>query len=138
MPSACRTRAETRALVRIVERRDPRVSSFSCHFVSPQTLSPASNAGTCLQLGTAGCLLGVGIFIYFAASATRVAAQPLEGWTTVTDADSRLEMQYPAGVFSVRAGPTEPIPMGRRSSHTIRLRTTAVTRLQAIFDAFWF
>ena len=91
-----------------------------------------------LQLGTAGCLPGVGIFIYFAASATRVAAQPLEGWTTVTDADSRLEMQYPAGVFSVRAGPTEPIPMGRRSSHTIRLRTTAVTRLQAIFDAFWF
>ena len=77
------------------------MSSFSCHFVSPQTLSPASNAGTCLQLGTAGCLLGVGIFIYFAASATRVAAQPLEGWTTVTDAELALGDAIPSRrVFS--------------------------------------
>src|SRR5215204_3849962 len=57
------------------------------------------------ELNTGSCLLGLGLFITVALSATGAVAQPEVKWVTVSDAG--LQVQYPSGVFSVPAGPTE-------------------------------
>jgi hypothetical protein len=49
------------------------------------------------------CLFGVGLSVAVALSATCAVAQPED--LTVNDAG--LQVQYPSGVFSVPAGPTE-------------------------------
>ena len=57
------------------------------------------------ELTTGRCLLGLGLCISVALSATCAVAQPEDRWVSVSDAG--LQVQYPSGVFSVLAGPTE-------------------------------
>ena len=57
------------------------------------------------ELTTGRCLLGLGLCISVALSATCAVAQPEDRWVTISDAG--LQVQYPSGVFSVLAGPTE-------------------------------
>ena len=57
------------------------------------------------ELTTRNCLFGLGLCISVALSATCAVAQPEDRWVTVSDPG--LQVQYPSGVFSVLAGPTE-------------------------------
>ena len=57
------------------------------------------------ELTKRNCLFGLGLSVAVALSATCAVAQPEDRWVTISDAG--LQVQYPSGVFSVLAGPTE-------------------------------